>query len=410
MSERLWPSPLGQAAYHGVVGEFVRRLEEHSESDPAAILTQTLACFGNAIGRGPHFTVEDTRHHANLFVAVVGDTSKARKGTALDRARRLVVDADPEWGANNDGEGGLSTAEGLIYAVRDATGTARDSDPGVEDKRLLATQSEFAEVLGRMKREGNPLGPTIRNAWDGKTLRVRTRKQPLTATAAHVSIIGHITRADLDGLLETADVFNGFGNRFLWALAKRSRELPFGGSLRAEDLSDLVEEVRRSIRWAEVDQRIEFDRQTQRRWPMIYSELGRNEGGRFGAITDRAEPQVRRIALAYAVMDRSAHVRGPHLDAALEVWRYCEQSAAYIFADAPSVGVEGRVELLLRRWRGEWVSRSEIYRNVERHKVKSYHLDAALEALVSRGAVEHRRIETAGRPRHEYRLNNGGRS
>src|SRR5438046_1145943 len=119
MTDPTWPAPLGRPAYHGVIGRFVRAVEPHSESDPAAILVQTLVGVGNAIGRGPHFMVEETRHHANLFAAIVGDTSKARKGTALDRSRKLVLAADPAWGRNNDGEGGLSTAEGLITAVRD---------------------------------------------------------------------------------------------------------------------------------------------------------------------------------------------------------------------------------------------------------------------------------------------------
>src|SRR5436190_135500 len=106
---RPWPAQLGSAAYHGLVGEYVRAVEPHTEGDPAAVLIQTLVCVGNALGRGPHFYVEDTRHGANLFACVVGDTSAARKGTSLDRARRFIQVADPDWAAANDGEGGLST-------------------------------------------------------------------------------------------------------------------------------------------------------------------------------------------------------------------------------------------------------------------------------------------------------------
>jgi hypothetical protein len=408
-SRPLWPAPLGDAAYHGVVGEFVRKIEPHTEGDSAAILIQALVCFGNALGRGPHFTVEDTRHGTNLFAVIVGDTSKARKGTALDRARKLAMLADPSWGANNDGEGGISSAEGLVHAVRDAISSSRSTDWGVEDKRLLAAMSEFAEMLSRMKREGNPVGATVRNAWDGKTLRIRTRNQPLTATGAHISIIGHITQADLDGLLETADVFNGFGNRFLWVLATRSKELPFGGSLRSEDLKYLAAAVERSILWAdEHDRLIDFDRRTRHRWPRLYSELGRNEGGRLGAIVDRAEPQVRRVALVYAAMDRADAVSVEHLEAALEVWRYCEQSAAYLFSDAPAPGVEGRIVQALSRKRGAsrgWMSRSELYRKLEGSGVKSYLLGAGLKTLKEQGAVESREVATRGRPRVEYRLN-----
>jgi hypothetical protein len=64
---------------------------------------------------------------------------------------------------------------------------------------------EFSETLSRMKREGNALSATLCGAWDGKTLRIRTRKEPLIATDAHISVIGHITVADLESLGETVE-------------------------------------------------------------------------------------------------------------------------------------------------------------------------------------------------------------
>src|SRR5438128_2157582 len=46
------PEPLRAAAFHGLAGEFVRAVDPHTEADPAAMLTQFLAAFGNACGRG----------------------------------------------------------------------------------------------------------------------------------------------------------------------------------------------------------------------------------------------------------------------------------------------------------------------------------------------------------------------
>ncbi|MGH2871279.1 MAG: hypothetical protein ACRDL5_02330, partial [Solirubrobacteraceae bacterium] len=43
-----WPAPPAPAAYHGLLGEIVRRLEPETEADPVAILCQLLACFGAA--------------------------------------------------------------------------------------------------------------------------------------------------------------------------------------------------------------------------------------------------------------------------------------------------------------------------------------------------------------------------
>jgi hypothetical protein len=73
---------LHEAALHGLPGRIVRLLAPHTEAHPAAILLQLLASFGNLIGPGPHCMVESTRHALNLFVILVGDSSKARKGTS----------------------------------------------------------------------------------------------------------------------------------------------------------------------------------------------------------------------------------------------------------------------------------------------------------------------------------------
>jgi hypothetical protein len=409
-----WPAPLGATAYHGLVGRFTRAVEPHTESDPAAILIQTLVLIGNAMGRGPHFHIEDSRHGTNLHIAVVGNTSLARKGTSLSRAWRFVSLADLRWGAKNDGDGGLSTAEGLIHAVRDPSGTGKNHDQGVSDKRFLAMMGEFGETLGKMKREGNTLGSTIRNAWDGKTLKVTTRSRPLVATNAHVSIIGHITSAELKAQLTATDVYNGFGNRFLWPVVKRSKLLADPSDFRVDTLTDLIEELALALDWTQHEREIPFDLAARAAWKKLYRELGNeDDDGRYDAMTSRAAPLIRRLALIYATLDRSEFVTREHLRAGLEVWRYCEQSAEYLFSasEPPTSGLETRVLNALRRRDGEWVPRSKLYRIVDGGmKVKSYALSAALEALVVRGAVEGHEVSTGGRPAWEYRAAPGDKA
>ena len=60
-----------------------------------AILTQLLVAFGTAVGRGAYFQIEATRHHPHEFLLLVGESSRARKGTAWDHVRRLICEADP---------------------------------------------------------------------------------------------------------------------------------------------------------------------------------------------------------------------------------------------------------------------------------------------------------------------------
>src|SRR5206468_11011095 len=89
-----WPAPPAPAVYHDLLGEIVTRIAPHTEADPVAILTQMLVAFGAAVGRGAWFTVKATRHHPNEFMLLVGDSSKARKGSSWDHVRRLLAQVD----------------------------------------------------------------------------------------------------------------------------------------------------------------------------------------------------------------------------------------------------------------------------------------------------------------------------
>jgi hypothetical protein len=185
---RNWPSPLGKAAYHGIAGEFVRLVGPQTEADPAALLFQLLVALGSIIGRGPHFRVESASHFTNIFVALVADSSKGRKGTSWGQVHAFCKLVDIEWWSTRI-SGGLSTGEGLIHAVRDPIteevpikerGRVVDSqkqvtDAGVTDKRLLCVEGELGQALQCASRDGSILSTMLRNAWDSGTLRVMTR-------------------------------------------------------------------------------------------------------------------------------------------------------------------------------------------------------------------------------------------
>ena len=190
-----WPDPLHADALHGVAGLFVRSSEPESEADPAALLLSFLTAAGCLLGAKAHMTVEADQHPARLFVVLVGDTAKARKGTSFGHVRNVIQQADGEWLGL---QSGLSSGEGLIHAVRDERlGTKKGGqaalDEGVEDKRLLVVEGEFASVLRVGQREGNTLSPIIRTAWDTGDLRTMTKNSPEKATGAHITILGHIT-------------------------------------------------------------------------------------------------------------------------------------------------------------------------------------------------------------------------
>jgi Protein of unknown function (DUF3987) len=325
MSHAGWPT-LDEAAYHGIAGDTVKGIIPHTESDPVALLLQGLATAGNVIGRLPYYQVEGDRHRANLFAVLVGASAKGRKGTSLGRIKSIVKVADETW-CGDKIKSGLSSGEGFVYEVRDAVSKYNIkkkcfeiTDPGVADKRLMIVEPEFASALAAMERSGNTLSPNIRNAWDSYKLQSLTKNSPLSATDAHISIIGHITIDELRACLSRTDLANGFANRFLFALVRRSKKLPFGGDVTDSEILCLGERLKAAIDSAKPVGRVQMTDAARTKWAQIYDELSEGKPGLLGAVLARAEAQTIRLALIYALLDRTDRIDVPHLEAALAVW------------------------------------------------------------------------------------------
>ena len=352
-SERRWPAPLSDTAFHGLAGEYVRLIEPASEADPAALLLQFLTAAGNVIGPRPHYMVEDTAHHMNMYLVLIGLTGKSRKGTSWNRVKRPFLEADPAWSIGS----GLSSGEGLIEQVRDADG----EHEGVADKRLLVMQGEFSSVLRVMDRDGNTLAAVLREAWDGDQLRTMTRKSnALRSNGSHISLIGHITRDELRQHLTETDKANGFANRILWACVKRSKELPEELEIDGKAWREISARTKQAIAWAQKAERMERNADAQIIWRRVYHDLSEGEPGMFGAMTARGDAYVLRLSCLYALLDQCRSVGPEHMEAALEVWRYCEDSARYIFGDQLRFPVGGQhSQFAARREHGPFAHRDK---------------------------------------------------
>ena len=411
-----WPEPLAKEAYHGIIGEIVDLIEPQTEADPAAILLQTLVAFGATVGRGPHVRVEGDQHHAALYAIIVGESSKARKGTSWGRVRQ-ILSGSKHWKGTVDG---LSSGEGLKYHVRDAREEEQFDkktqstetvlvDPGVDDKRLLVVESEFAQALRQTARSGNTLSATVRAAWDTGELRTLTKNDPITATGAHICIIGHITIPELRAELTQTDTANGFANRFLFALVRRSKLLPFGGEpLDPDVLADLAARLNQAIEHARTLHEVRMTDAARTIWASLYPELSQARPGLLGAVTARSEPQTLRLALIYALADCSSMIDAQHLLAALAVTKYAQQSATYIFGESLGDPVADELLEALRRAGDEGLTRNEIRTRIGNHE-RAERITAALDLLASRGLAHKTLEKTAGRPIERWRAERKGR-
>jgi hypothetical protein len=382
------PAPLAEAAFIGPAGDFVKTVEPHTESDPAGLLLQFLPGTGCMMGRNAYFLAEADRHYPNLFVALVGNSSRGRKGSSWGHAQTVMEATDEDFVLNNI-KGGLSSGEGIVYHLRDAMG----EDPGILDKRLLIYEPEFSSALRVMGRDGNTLSAQLRQGWDSGKLRVLTKNSPLQATNSHLSLISHITQRELLRYLNTTECANGFGNRFLWACVERSKLLPEGGNLPPSALESVGKQVQAALKFATIPQEIKRDPEAREMWLAAYAALTADRPGLLGSILARTEAQTMRVALIYALLDCSGVIQRRHLEAALAVMDFVTASAEYIFGELYGEPDADKILEGLRE-SADGLTRTEINALFARHKPQPM-IEAALRIL-EREQLAYRQPEPTG--------------
>lgn len=412
-----WPSPPGEAAYHGLAGEIVHAVEEQTEADPVAILIQILVMFGSAVGRGGYWCVDETKHFANLFCCLVGPTSLGRKGTSKARAIRAFDSLEDGW--HKRIVSGLSSGEGLISAVKDPTykthqiknrGRVVDTqqvldDPGESDKRLLVIEPEFGRALRAMQRDGNTLSPILRSAWDGDDLSSLTKgpaNSRLRASAPHIALITHVTPTELRRLYSDVEAASGSGNRVLWVASKRSKLLPLGGY--PVNIGSLKTDMAAVAREGRQHREIPFDDEAADFWAQgEYERLNVTTPGLLGSVTDRATAQVRRLTIIYAMLDGHLKANIAHLRAALAVWEYCFRSAQWVFGDSTGDSVADEILCSLRSAKLLGMTQTEI-RDLFHRNQSGMRIGQALATLQAAGLARSEEVETGGRPTKRWFL------
>jgi hypothetical protein len=385
-TERPWPV-LDRTALYGVIGDIVKLIEPHTEADPAGILFTLMAQCGNLIGPLPYYKVDiASQLRLNMFVMLVGKTAKARKGTVGELVKFILRGIDDEWTTTRQ-LSGLSTGEGIIHAMRDEEKKWNKElqdfeiiDPGISDKRLMITESEFARPLMAMERSGNTLSPIIRDAWDCSTLRTATRSNGQTATNPFVSIVAHITEAELSKRMTQTELANGFANRFMFCSTRRSKMLAFSDEVDDEALAALGVRLREAIVYAKRIGRVKMTSAAADMWRQIYPVISEDRPGLLGNVLARAEAHVLKVSTLFTALDMKGAIDEQHLEGALAAWAYSEASSKYIFGTASGDALADEILRALLHRGKLGLTRTEI-RDMFLRNVSSGRVNTALELL-----------------------------
>ncbi len=386
-SFNLFKSPrLASAAYHGFVGELAETIDPYTEAPAAGIIAQSLAATGMLVGDGPNIFA-GTAQPARVNVVLAGHTSLGRKGTAasvVDGVLRRLTDSGLRSLWQFQCVRGLSSGEGLINAVADHH-VQNEKSGKLElvrvEKRLFVIEPEFAKVLAHGRREGNILSHILREAFDSGHLQTLTRESPLRADGAHIVVVGHITPDELRKRLTELEMANGFANRFLWVYVESEKMLPDAPPVPDELLDGLAQNWSEILLAAQKITRLERDDEASELWRLVYPELRTPRSGLRGAILARAETIVTRLALLYALLDKSQIIRRVHLEAALAVWQYSVESVRLLFPDKTGDSVADRLHELMENGP---MTKTDMYKHIAE---PADVLDAALAGLEAAGRV-----------------------
>jgi hypothetical protein len=412
----LWVTPLKLFIAHefewpvvdvqsGLIGEITSVIEPHTEADPRAIFFELLTMFGSCIGGTPHYKVGGTYHRCNLFLAICGETARARKGSGHDWAVEVFRQIDEHF-IEQCVLGGLASGEGVIHAVRDPKtrvskkGEVEVLDEGVSDKRRLFFESELAgRTFNAMKRDGSTLSAILRQAWESSTLAVATKQNDDRATNAHISVIGHAVVDELLRTLRPDDIVGGFANRFLFIIVSRSKRLSRQTEPAPEELKPLVSRLRRALEAARRTQKVKLSEDAEKLWEAVYEELDEESTDeKAQPFLQRAAPQMLRLAMILSLAEESSVIQPHHITQAQSLWNYARRSVEFMmFNSTDHMPADQQTLFSVLERAGQPMSTTEVQKALKWNGTKL----AMVKGQMLRSRIIHEETEktTGGRPR-----------
>lgn len=406
------PQPAPDCLY-GLVGEIAREGSRNTEANPYAIAAAAMCYLGTAIGRGPYIQIGDDRNHSRLFMVHVGRSGRGLKGTAKKLIFRIdnAIKSMDEFLAPQVYCGGLSTREGLALLIHDGYNVGNTNVPAIQDKRLFVYESEFANILHNNKRDGSTLGAAIRGAWDGASIRPAGKTSTVWASDPHIGIIGDVTPQELQALIGTREINNGFANRFIFFWSEGEKVEPFPKSTSNEVVHALADRVAKVLRFAGADRYadmdvtcMEFSREAALLYELLYKgELrDRSAGEHITVLLDRRAPVLLRLSMLFALIDQTNVINEAHINAAMAWVRYWVDSVKFLFQSGLDETVVSKTAVTASRIitylaeRGQ-TTRTELSKDCFGGHLRKEILDKALDELLT-ASPSVIKVETVPRP------------
>jgi HAD superfamily hydrolase (TIGR01549 family) len=329
-------------AFAGPLGEYARIAARLTEADPYAVLATTLVAVAAVIGPGPRVRAGTTVQSPVLFALLVAETPKANRGISWRLGSQLLeAAAPPGWGQVVPGLTGPAGLTGALTRRRRAAGGQGDDRPS-----FLVHEPAFAHVLAQARRSSSALPWLLRNAWEGDP---PDSTRHLSARC-HMGLVAHITLEQLRAQISLTDASASFLGRFLFVRVRRPPPVPDEGAIPAATTARLAGLLRPRLERARTAGVMSRGIDGMSFWFGKYGEVAADDpGGLLGIAVARAAWFVTRLSLVYAVASGDEQIQPRHLEAALSLWRYCRESAAWALGSGAVDSPEQRLLDVIRQ-------------------------------------------------------------
>lgn len=384
-----FPEPPGPVAFGGLLGELVDDLADGTDASVVGLLGATIAFCGALVPGYAYFHRNQT---SSPFVALVGESSIGRKGTAMTRVMDAMSHALEQATVHRVVLDGINSGEGLVTALH----YRREHYPQ-EPTVGLVFEEEYATLMAARTRDGSTLDPRMRQAFDGGPLSNRRSGETKTVMPPYwlPALIG-ITPVELRHRLEPGALQSGSANRWLYLPVVRRDVMPtnaapaFSYSNR-QAILDAHRAAQRIPALLEVEPAVtRMLAEYADFLPSVAFGVGRDLTRRLGIIAFR-------VALTHALVERATHVTIEYLQRALELAEYARRGIAWVFGD--TIG-NPDADLLFRHLvQSGRLRQNVITRQIIRDPLRR---QAAIDELLRLGRAHVLTVQqTGGRPRSE---------
>ncbi len=357
------PPVVDPIMFYGVLGEVVTLCCANSEAVSVAVASYALAYFSAHLGPTRYLSIADERRLLNNYWLLIGPSGMG-KGSSEHGVERIFERVDEnlqqvfstmekqgktggivDYPSLDIHVGGLSSGEGLVTAKADSIKLEK-GEPAIEvaDKRFLLLESEFGTVLNMAERSGNTLSHTLRNGYDGKTIKPLTKRDRVSCSQPYFVLVGNITPGELTTHKQNAVMsVNGMLNRMMLVWTRTDVRHSRPQAMDDGDLSDIASRLSEHLlkarsfnfetHWRKQRQMalpIDLTNDAWQLWDDVYPQLvNMPDCEPVQTLCRRHRLHIRIIAALLALMNGELVVSTQALRAALAWSDYSRQSVVY---------------------------------------------------------------------------------